>query len=203
MNIRVCRNNRRRRTDVKKPKLPSCLFRTSKRRTMLPGARPPLPGLLLEHDPAGGRCRGAARDRPAIDYRTDADRIAISFADYLSPHAFEVASRFRASENRHQGGKFISTFPDEAAPHFDSTLVGEAQTKSGCRWCDLVSGTTRGATWRRMSRLADIPRPLRLAESKYTCPIVVELPGGARTPAPTARSTSSARLTGCAPLRMS
>ncbi|MEJ2617170.1 MAG: hypothetical protein P8Z35_19625, partial [Ignavibacteriaceae bacterium] len=57
---------------------------------------PPLPGILL-----------AGMTPPVVDvevlhemvrpinYKTDADFIAISFMDYLSPHAYEVAARFR------------------------------------------------------------------------------------------------------------
>src|SRR5574341_1555516 len=90
---------------------------------------PPLPGILL-----------AALTPPVvdievlhemvrpIDYETDADCIAISFMDYLAPHAYEVAARFRREGKRViGGGKFVSTYPDEAQPHFDSILVGEAQ----------------------------------------------------------------------------
>ena len=58
---------------------------------------PPLPGILL-----------AGLTPPIVDvevlhemvrpinYNTDADFIAISFMDYISPHAFEVAAKFRA-----------------------------------------------------------------------------------------------------------
>ena len=58
---------------------------------------PPLPGILL----AGMTPDIVDVDvlhemvRP-IDYRTDADYVAISFMDYLAPHAYEVAARFKA-----------------------------------------------------------------------------------------------------------
>ena len=90
---------------------------------------PPLPGLLL-----------AALTPPIvdvevlhemvrpIDYTTDAECIALSFMDYLAPHAYEVAARFRAmGKTVIGGGKFASTFPEQVQPHFDAILVGEAQ----------------------------------------------------------------------------
>ncbi len=61
-----------------------------------PTPAPPLPGLLL----AGMTPPIVAVEvlhemaRP-IDYTTDADFVALSFMDYLAPHAFEVAARFR------------------------------------------------------------------------------------------------------------
>ena len=89
---------------------------------------PPLPGILL-----------AGLTPPIVDvevlhemvrpinYNTDADFIAISFMDYISPHAYKVAAKFRTlGKIVIGGGKFASTFPNEVQPHFDSILVGEA-----------------------------------------------------------------------------
>ena len=76
-----------------------------------------------------------------INYNTDADFIAISFMDYFSPHAYEVAERFRAmGKIVVGGGKFASTFPDEVQPHFDSIFVGEAQKIWQQMVYDMVNG---------------------------------------------------------------
>jgi radical SAM superfamily enzyme YgiQ (UPF0313 family) len=143
---------------------------------------PPLPGLLLAGmTPPSVDVEVLHEMVRPIDFGTDADCIAISFMDYLSPHAFEVASRFRAlGKTVIGGGKFASTFPDEAAPYFDSILVGEAQTVWPQMVRDLVSGTLkRRYVAEEEPGLAGIPPPrFDLAESKYTCPIVVEASRG-------------------------
>jgi radical SAM superfamily enzyme YgiQ (UPF0313 family) len=147
---------------------------------------PPLPGILLA---------GMTPDivdvevlhemvRP-IDYCTDADFIAISFMDYLAPHAYEVAVRFKAlGKVVVGGGKFASTFPDEVAPHFDSILVGEAQGV----WPDMVRDMVAGRLRARYAAdespsLRDIPPPrYDLAESKYEVPVVTETSRGCPHP---------------------
>ncbi|MCK4915303.1 MAG: hypothetical protein KAS89_03985, partial [Candidatus Eisenbacteria sp.] len=53
-----------------------------------------------------------------IDYDTDADIIALSFMDYCSPHAYDVAARFRKlGKTVVAGGKYASTFPEIVQPH--------------------------------------------------------------------------------------
>ena len=143
---------------------------------------PPLPGILLAGMTPPVLDVEVLHEmvRP-IDYGTDADYIAISFMDYLSPHAFEVASRFRAlGKTVIGGGKFASTFPDEVAPYFDSILVGEAQTVWPRMVRDLVAGTLRKRYIADAEPcLADIPPPrYDLVESKYTVPIVTETSRG-------------------------
>ena len=147
---------------------------------------PPLPGLLL-----------AALTPPIvdvevlhemvrpIDYGTDADFIALSFMDYLSPHAYAVAARFRSlGKTVIGGGKFASTFPEEVQPHFDSILVGEAQGVWPRMVEDLVSGRLQPRYDAPLnSSLADIPPPrYDLAESVYATPIVTEATRGCPHP---------------------
>ena len=85
---------------------------------------PPLPGILLAGlTPPIVEVEVLHEMVRPIDYKTDADFIAISFMDYISPHAYQVAERFRAmGKIVVGGGKFASTFPDEVQPHFDSIL---------------------------------------------------------------------------------
>ncbi len=147
---------------------------------------PPLPGILL----AGMTPPIVAVEvlhemvRP-IDYTTDADFVAVSFLDYLAPHAYEVAARFRAmGKVVVGGGKFTSTFPDEVQPHFDSILVGEAQGVWPQMVRDLVNGTLKQRyTAEATPSLENIPPPrFDLVESTFTVPIVVEASRGCPHP---------------------
>ena len=103
---------------------------------------PPLPGILLAAlTPPIVNVEVLHEMVRPIDYNTDADFIAISFMDYLSTHAYEVAARFHAmSKIVIGGGKFASTFPDEVSLHFDSILVGEAQNVWQQMVNDMVGG---------------------------------------------------------------
>jgi len=147
---------------------------------------PPLPGLLL-----------AGMTPPIVDvevlhemvrpinYNTDAEFIAISFMDYLAPHAYEVAKKFRALDKIViGGGKFASTFPDEVQPHFDSILVGEAQNIWPQMVYDLVEGKLKSRYRSDISpSLENIPPPrYDLAEKKFTVPIVTEASRGCPHP---------------------
>lgn len=143
---------------------------------------PPLPGILLAGmTPSVVEVEVLHEMVRPIDYGTDADYVAISFMDYLSPHAYEVARRFRAlGKTVVGGGKFASTFPDEVEPHFDSILVGEAQNV----WPQMVYDMVGGRLKKRYVAeaepcLADIPPPrYDLVESKFTVPIVTEASRG-------------------------
>jgi radical SAM superfamily enzyme YgiQ (UPF0313 family) len=147
-----------------------------------PTPAPPLPGLLLA---------GMTPDivdievlhemvRP-IDYGTDAAFVALSFMDYLAPHAFEVAARFRRlGKVVVGGGKYASTFPDEVQPHFDSILVGEAQGVWPRMVEDMVAGRLRPRyVASEGASLAAIPAPrYDLAEKAFSVPVVTEASRG-------------------------
>jgi len=143
---------------------------------------PPLPGILL-----------AGLTPPIVDvevlhemvrpinYNTDAEFIAISFMDYISPHAYKVAAKFRAmGKTVIGGGKFASTFPYEVQPHFDSILVGEAQNIWPQMVNDMVSGKLKKRYYSGSSpSLENIPPPrYDLVESKFFSPIVTEASRG-------------------------
>lgn len=143
---------------------------------------PPLPGILLA---------GMTPDiidvevlhemvRP-IDYSTDADIIALSFMDYLAPHAIQVAEKFRKlGKIVIGGGKFASTFPDMIEQYFDSILVGEAQNVWPGMVKDAVNGNLKKRYYADPSlSLLNIPPPrYDLVEKKYTAPIVTETSRG-------------------------
>jgi radical SAM superfamily enzyme YgiQ (UPF0313 family) len=147
---------------------------------------PPLPGILLAGmTPPEVEVEVLHEMVRPIDYATDADCIALSFLDYLSPHAYEVAARFRAAgKTVIGGGKFVSTFPDEAEPHFDSILVGEAQGV----WPRMIADYLTGKLRRRYTAddtpsLDGIPPPrYDLVERQYAVPIVTEASRGCPHP---------------------
>jgi len=147
---------------------------------------PPLPGILL-----------AAMTPPVvdvevlhemvrpIDFAADADFIALSFMDYLAPHAYEVAARFRARGRLViGGGKFASTFPDEVQPHFDSILVGEAQGIWPRMLEDMVAGRLKPRYQAApVPSLENIPPPrYDLVERRYAVPVVTETSRGCPHP---------------------
>src|SRR5574338_242202 len=123
---------------------------------------PPLPGILLAAlTPPEINVEVLHEMVRPIDYNTDADFIAISFMDYLAPHAFEVAAKFRAmGKVVIGGGKFASTFPDEVEPHFDSICIGEAHKV----WPQMVNDLLAGILKKRYDAglapdLENIPAP--------------------------------------------
>ena len=147
---------------------------------------PPLPGILLAAlTPPEVEVEVLHEMVRPIDYNTDADFIAISFMDYLSPHAYEVAAKFRAmGKVVIGGGKFASTFPDEVEPHFDSICVGEAHKV----WAQMVYDLLTGNLKKRYDAglvpdLENIPAPrYDLVESSYFTPIVTETSRGCPHP---------------------
>jgi len=147
---------------------------------------PPLPGLLLAGmTPPIVDIEVLHEMVRPIDYSTDADFIAISFMDYLAPHAYEVSSKFRQmGKVVIGGGKFASTFPDEVQPYFDSILAGEAQNIWPQMVYDMVQGKLKARYYADPSlSLANIPPPrYDLAEKKFTAPIVTEASRGCPHP---------------------
>jgi radical SAM superfamily enzyme YgiQ (UPF0313 family) len=147
---------------------------------------PPLPGILLAGmAPSTVEVEVLHEMVRPIDYSTDASLIALSFLDYLAPHAFEVAARFRAMGKIVMGGgKFASTFPDEVAPYFDSILVGEAQGIFPRMVQDALDGTlSRRYDAGLTPSLEGIPPPrYDLVELGYSVPIVTEASRGCPHP---------------------
>ncbi|MCJ7555019.1 MAG: B12-binding domain-containing radical SAM protein [Ignavibacteriaceae bacterium] len=147
---------------------------------------PPLPGILLAAlTPPEVEVEVLHEMVRPIDYNTDADFIAISFMDYLSPHAYEVASKFRAmGKVVIGGGKFASTLPDEVEPYFDSICVGEAHKVWAQMVNDLLTGKLKNKYDAGLAPdLDNIPAPrYDLVESNYFTPIVTEASRGCPHP---------------------
>jgi radical SAM superfamily enzyme YgiQ (UPF0313 family) len=147
---------------------------------------PPLPGILLAAmTPPVVEIEVLHEMVRPIDYTTDADYVALSFMDYLSPHAFEVAARFRrAGKTVVGGGKFASTHPDEVQGHFDSILVGEAQGVWPQMVRDMVAGVLKPRYTAELNpSLENIPPPrYDLVEGKFAVAIVTEASRGCPRP---------------------
>lgn len=147
---------------------------------------PPLPGILLAGlTPPVVEIEVLHEMVRPIDYDTDADLIAVSFLDYLAPHAYDVAARFRAmGKTVIGGGKFTSTHPEEVQPHFDSILVGEAQGVWPQMIYDFVEGKLQPKyVADRVPSLNNIPPPrYDLVESKFAVPMVTEASRGCPHP---------------------
>jgi len=147
---------------------------------------PPLPGILLAGlTPPIVEVEVLHEMVRPIDYNTDIDFVAISFMDYLAPHAYEVSARFRArGKIVIGGGKFASTFPDEVEPHFDSILVGEAQGIWPRMVHDLVEGKLKKRYTAEYTQSLEgiLPPRYDLVESGFAVPVVTETSRGCPHP---------------------
>jgi radical SAM superfamily enzyme YgiQ (UPF0313 family) len=143
---------------------------------------PPLSGILLAAETPDIVDVEVVHEmiRP-IDYETDADFIALSFMDFCAPHAREVARRFRErGKTVVAGGKYPSTFPEEVIPHFDATVVGEAETVWPGVVEDMVEGRLQEVYEASFApSLEGIPPPrYDLVEPQYAVPVVTEATRG-------------------------
>ena len=140
--------------------------------SLLAGLTPPVVEIELLHEMI----------RP-IDYKTDADFIALSFMDFCSPHAIEVSRKFRSLGKKVvAGGRYASTFPEKLKGHMDSVVVGEAERI----WPQVVEDLVKGRLKKIYQApfapsLEDIPPPrYDLVESQFTVPVVTEATRGCK-----------------------
>ncbi|MEE4271891.1 MAG: radical SAM protein [Thermoanaerobaculales bacterium] len=76
-----------------------------------------------------------------LDLESNVDVAAVSFMTAYAPRAYEIADAFRARGVVTVAGGFHPTFmPDEAAEHFDSVVVGEAEGS----WPELLEDLEAG-----------------------------------------------------------
>jgi radical SAM superfamily enzyme YgiQ (UPF0313 family) len=79
-----------------------------------------------------------------LDLETDADVVGITFMTALAPRAYEIARAFRARGRKVVAGGFHPTFlPEESASHFDSVIVGDAETLWPQCLADIEAGQPR------------------------------------------------------------
>jgi radical SAM superfamily enzyme YgiQ (UPF0313 family) len=139
---------------------------------LLAGLTPPVVEIELLHEMI----------RP-IDYSTDADFIALSFMDFCSPHAIEVAERFRKiGKIVVAGGRYPSTFPERIIPHMDAVVVGEAEQIWPRVVHELVNDNLHKVYRAPIaSPLENIPPPrYDLIESSFLVPVVTEATRGCK-----------------------
>ncbi|MEW6607595.1 MAG: radical SAM protein [bacterium] len=116
-----------------------------------------------------------------IDYKTNADFIALSFMDFCAVHAFEVAQKFRKmGKIVVAGGRYPSTFPEEVIPYVDAVVIGEAEPVWQQVVEDMVTGKLKKVYEAPFAPpLENIPPPrYDLIESKFAVPVVTEATRG-------------------------
>lgn len=77
----------------------------------------------------------------ALDFDTDCDVVGITFMTALAPRAYEIAAHFRRCGRIVVGGGYHATLcPEDAAPHFDALVAGDAEGA----WERLLADLQRG-----------------------------------------------------------
>lgn len=95
-----------------------------------------------------------------IDYDTDADLIAISFFSGFAPSAFKLASIFRQKgKTVIAGGPHVSFNMEESLLHFDSIVIGEAESVWGKLLLDFQEKNLKQIYEGDTPDLKNIPTP--------------------------------------------
>ena len=77
----------------------------------------------------------------ALEFDADCDVVGITFMTALAPRAYEIAANFRQRGRIVVGGGYHATLcPEDAAPHFDALVVGDAEGA----WERLLADLRRG-----------------------------------------------------------
>src|ERR1019366_4885074 len=102
----------------------------------------------------------------ALDFDTDCDVVGISFMTALAPRAYEIAAHFRRRGRIVVGGGYHATLcPEDAAPHFDALVVGDAEGA----WERLLADLQRGEL-QKVYRQADCVESVSLALNRPLTP---------------------------------
>ena len=97
-----------------------------------------------------------------VDYRDDADVIAISYFTPQAGFAYEIGDEFlRRGKTVIAGGMHPSTMPGEAALHCTSLCIGEADTI----WPQILSDV-RNHELKKVYKSETVPAPERIASAK-------------------------------------
>ena len=92
-----------------------------------------------------------------LDYDTDCDLVGITFMTALAPRAYEIAAQFRRRGKLVVGGGYHATLcPNDAAPHFDALVLGDAEGAWEQLIADAQNGTLR-KIYRHISSPAACP----------------------------------------------
>ncbi len=80
-----------------------------------------------------------------LDLDAECDLVGISFMTALAPRAYEIARAFRKRGKLVVGGGYHPTLcPEDAKPHFDALVVGDAEGSWERVLADAQQGTLRG-----------------------------------------------------------
>ncbi|MFQ5927706.1 MAG: B12-binding domain-containing radical SAM protein, partial [Terriglobia bacterium] len=117
-----------------------------------------------------------------IDFDTDADLIGITAMTNMAPVAYYIADKFRArGKTVVLGGVHVTVCPQEAAPHCDALVVGEAEYL----WPRVLQDYRNGKLEKlyradRLYDMQDTPLPRRdlLKLDRYLIPLTVETARG-------------------------
>lgn len=117
-----------------------------------------------------------------IDFETDADLIGITAMTNMAPAAYHIADKFRArGKTVVLGGVHVTVATEEAAPHSDALVVGEAEYL----WPRVLEDYRQGRLQKiyRADRLFDMqggpfPRRDLLKLDRYLVPQTVETARG-------------------------
>ena len=87
-----------------------------------------------------------------IDFGADVDLVGLTVLTPLAPRAYEIADRFRSRGIKVVlGGVHVTMCPQEATPHADALVLGEAEET----WPKLIADFKK----RRLQRIYRCPRP--------------------------------------------
>ncbi|MFQ5818243.1 MAG: B12-binding domain-containing radical SAM protein, partial [Terriglobia bacterium] len=147
------------------------------------GVVPPLNlAILAAHTPSDIEVQIMDECIEPLDFDTDADLVGITAMTNMAPAAYQIADKFRArGKTVVLGGVHVTVCPEEAAPHADAVVVGEAEYL----WPRLLEDYRKGKLEKlyRADRLYDMqgsPSPRRdlLKLDHYMIPLTVETARG-------------------------
>ncbi len=105
----------------------------------------------------------------ALDFDTDCDAVGISFMTALAPRAYEIAASFRRRGKIVVGGGYHATLcPEDAGPHFDALVVGDAEGAWERLLADLQQGELQKVYRQAAGGESVCLRPGRQPESLHT-----------------------------------
>jgi radical SAM superfamily enzyme YgiQ (UPF0313 family) len=91
----------------------------------------------------------------------DADAVAFTVLTPQAPWVYRTADALRRAGRRVVlGGIHVSALPEEARPHADAVLVGEAETVWGTLLADLARGAPAPVYHGHFPELVGLPRPV-------------------------------------------
>jgi radical SAM superfamily enzyme YgiQ (UPF0313 family) len=91
--------------------------------------------------PRGHEVRIVDENVEPLDFDADCDVVGITFMTALAPRAYEIAGRFRRRGKIVVAGGYHATLcPEDAAPHFDALVAGDAEGA----WERLLADLQRG-----------------------------------------------------------